>query len=122
MAEEAKKDKIRRGISVGIIMLFASAIVFLSVVYNAGIWQWQSGNDSTVGVREYSAGELVPMPPYLLKQCGSYIGIFVFGEEEPFAYIDTNVETLPKLDRAMLKVGIKIETKSELAEAVEDFS
>jgi hypothetical protein len=104
-------------------MLFAAAIVFLTVVYNTGIFKNAFGNENEGAyVRLFSEDKLEQMPPYILKECGGYIGIFVLGEDVPFAYIDTPVSTLPKLDKAMLKAGIKIETQKELVEAVEDFS
>ena len=59
---------------------------------------------------------------YIMKTYNDIIGVYRFGEDEPFKLLNVTVEKLPKNDISALNSGIEIFTDDELFSLTEDFS
>ena len=62
------------------------------------------------------------LPKYIMKTYNDIIGVYRFGEDEPFKLLNVTVEKLPKNDISALNSGIEIFTDDELFSLTEDFS
>lgn len=58
---------------------------------------------------------------YTLKEYNGVIGVFYNEEISPYQEIDVDVSTLPEADQELLKDGIKIYSKEELNNRIEDY-
>ena len=57
-----------------------------------------------------------------MKTYNDIIGVYRFGEDEPFKLLNVTVEKLPKNDISALNSGIEIFSDDELFSLTEDFS
>ena len=71
---------------------------------------------------EISDSQQTELPKYIMKTYNDIIGVYRFGEDEPFNLLNVTVEKLPKNDISALNSGIEIFTDDELFSLTEDFS
>lgn len=58
---------------------------------------------------------------FLMKTYGDIIGIYHYGDENPFKLLNITVASLPEKDITALNEGIKLYSKEELYSLIEDF-
>ena len=62
-------------------------------------------------------------PPYCrVCEYNGKIGVFHYGQAEPYMTLDVNTALLSEYDREQFRNGIELDTEAELKKLIEDFS
>ena len=68
-----------------------------------------------------SSSSSLSSPLYTVKEYEGVIGIFNYGEAEPFDTEKTKVQNLPEKDRELIEKGVDFQSYGELIAFIEDY-
>lgn len=103
-------------------LILLIAVVPIGIMLSKHTQKGQEINSTTSESYSYSLESTEALYEYMLKEYNGKLAVFETNSEHPVEVFSIFVDSLPQVDRDLLKDGIPASTKAELLRLIEDYT